>query len=322
MIVTSCPLRISLVGGSTDHPWFLDKYGKGAVISFPSNLRTYVTIHRDVLGANAINQQYVLNYSKRESVNTIDEIQNELIKHCFKYLDVKEYVNCSLTSDAFSVGSGLAASSAYLMALVKSIYSMRGKSISDFEICRIAQVIERSFNPLVGQQDFYGSLRDFKKISFYKNQDPEIRYLSTHIFHTMDYFLIPTGVVRSSTSILETIDVDKSVSLLQDVIDLENSINECNVNSFNEIIRRSWENKKMVSPNICKNDYIIDLDNKLKNDELVLSHKLCGAGNGGYFLIFTYKGGNGYLKHKYNNIQQIHIANHGFNSMNLKLNDI
>ena len=49
MIITSCPLRISLVGGSTDHPYFLEKYGTGSVISFPSTLRVYTTLHQDVL---------------------------------------------------------------------------------------------------------------------------------------------------------------------------------------------------------------------------------------------------------------------------------
>jgi len=31
------------------------------------------------------------------------------------------------------------------------------------------------------------------------------------------------------------------------------------------------------------------IDNNLKNNKTVLSHKLCGAGNGGFFLIFSEK---------------------------------
>ena len=44
MIIASCPLRISLFGGSTDNPYFVKKYGYGSVISFTSDLKTYVTI--------------------------------------------------------------------------------------------------------------------------------------------------------------------------------------------------------------------------------------------------------------------------------------
>ena len=52
MYVTTCPLRVSLFGGSTDNPYFVEKYGRGSVISFTSNLKTYVTISQDKLGYN------------------------------------------------------------------------------------------------------------------------------------------------------------------------------------------------------------------------------------------------------------------------------
>ena len=52
---------------------------------------------------------------------------------------------------------------------------------------------------------------------------------------------------------------------------------------------RSWENKKQTSRLICENEILVALDETLKYDSRVLSHKLCGAGNGGYFLIFSKK---------------------------------
>jgi D-glycero-alpha-D-manno-heptose-7-phosphate kinase len=316
MIVTSCPLRISLVGGSTDHPWFLEKYGQGEVISFASNLRTYITLHQDVFGANSLNENYVISYSKRESVSTISEIQNELIRNCFEYLDVKEKLNVSLTSDIYSAGSGLASSSSYLLGLIKSIYELRNEHITDYEICKIAKEIEEKFNPLVGQQDFYGSIGGLKKIKFYKDEDPDIRFLNSSIFEIMDVYLIYTGLIRNSTSILETIDIDKSLPLLQDVKDLEVAINKLDIDSFNEIILRSWENKKKISPQICGNSILKQMDDVLKSDEMILSHKLCGAGNGGYFLIFTEKDLEKTLKTKYNNIKKICFSETGLTTIN------
>lgn len=287
MIVTSCPLRISLVGGSTDHPQFIEKFGHGSVISFPSNLRTYVSIHQDIFGSNAIEHKYNILYSKRESVNSINEIQNELVRRCFEHLDVSQ-LNCSLTSDIFSVGSGLAASSSYLQALIKSIYVLKQKNISEFEVCKIAEKIEKTFNPLVGQQDFYGSMGGFKRIDFYKDKDPTFKYLPTEIFDYMDMYLIYTGVIRSSTQILETLSIDKSLPLLEDVKNLEEAIFAKDIASFNEIINNAWEKKKQTSNLIC-NSSINELDEKLKGSKKILSRKLCGAGGGGYFLFFTNK---------------------------------
>lgn len=317
MIVTSCPLRVSLVGGSTDHPWFIKKYKTGSVISFASTLRTYITIHQDVFGANSLDQNYVVNYSKRESVKNIHEIQNELIRHCFEYLEIDQYINCSLTSDIFSAGSGLASSSSYLLGLIKSIYMMRHENITEFEVCKIAEKIEKKFNPLVGQQDFYGSIGGLKRIKFYENEDPEIRFLNTKIFDILDCYLIHTGILRNSTKILETMDIDKSVPLLQDVVDLEKSINELDIELFNEVINRTWINKKNTSKHICENPQLVELDERLKSDNRVLSHKLCGAGNGGYFLIFTNKDLKDELTKDYKNIKKISFSETGIESINL-----
>lgn len=314
MIVASCPLRISLVGGSTDHPDFLKKYGHGSVISFPSNLRTYVTIHQDVFGSNTIEHNYHINYSRRETVKNVSDIQNELVRHCFQYFNV-DRINCSLTSDIYSVGSGLAASSAYLQALIKAIFTMRSEPISDFKICEYAEMIERQINPLVGQQDFYGSIGGLKRIDMFNKIKPTIHYLSDAIFSKMDIYLLFTGVLRSSTDILKTIDIDKSLLMMADVDALENAINSENVKEFSDIMNNSWKTKKETSPYICENATLVQLDNTLANDVRVLSHKLCGAGNGGYFLVFTKRGEN--LDNAYNMMKPIRISHSGVTQINL-----
>lgn len=314
MIVTSCPLRVSLVGGSTDHPNFISNYGYGSVISFPSNLRTYITIHQDVFGSNSIDHKYNIMYSKREQVDNIKDIQNELVRHCFEFLKV-EQINCSFASDIQSAGSGLAASSSYLQALIKAVYVMRETHISEFEVCKIAEQIEKKFNPLVGQQDFYGSMGGFKKINFFKGKDPEIKYLSAKIFESMDIHLLYTGVIRNSQQILETIDTSKVSTLLEDVNHLERSIVNEDVDLFNTVIKNGWNHKKLTSNLICANPIIEHLDDKLSKSTQVLSHKLCGAGGGGYFLIFSKKNAD---LNEFNLIKQIQISETGLKYINLK----
>lgn len=314
MIVASCPLRISLVGGSTDHPKFIEKYGRGSVISFPSTLRTYVTVHQDVFGTNTIDENYNISYSKRETVSSIDQIQNQMIRHCFEYLKVDK-INCSLVSDIFSAGSGLAASSSYLQALIKAVCVWRKQPVTEFEVCKIAEQIERKFNPLVGQQDFYGSMGGLKRINFFKTADPEIKYLDTKIFQSMDVHLLYTGVIRNSTSVLESLDIDRSVFLVEDVENLERAIGLCDVEQFNQIIKASWLKKKQLSTLVCENQTLIDLDRRLSYDKEILSHKLCGAGNGGYFLTFSLK--NSCLEQKYQRCKKIGISETGLKFINL-----
>jgi len=131
MIIVSCPLRVSLVGGSTDHPNFIEKYKKGSVISFPSNLKVFVTLHQDKVGKNSVDNEYVINYSIQERSKNINDIKNELVKNCFKHFNIDK-INCSLTSDVYSIGTGLASSSAYLLALIKGISLFQRLKLSDF----------------------------------------------------------------------------------------------------------------------------------------------------------------------------------------------
>lgn len=291
MYITSCPLRVSLFGGSTDNPLFIEKYGRGSVISFTSNLRTYITLSQDKFGANKYNNKYIVNYSKREEVSDISEIQNELVKYTMNYFSMPP-VQINMTSDIYSNGSGLASSSSYLISLIKSICMFKNIKMSEVEICKIAYEIELMFNPLCGYQDPYGcGVGGFKKIEFYPQNKIKYEFLPTKIFEIYDMHLIYTGITRSSTNVLEDVskNIDKIEPLFQTVETAYNSLIKEEYGIFLELLNQSWEQKKNTSSVITENNLIREIDGQLKNNKTVLAHKLCGAGNGGFFLVFSEK---------------------------------
>jgi len=55
------------------------------------------------------------------------------------------------------------------------------------------------------------------------------------------------------------------------------------------LMKESWIQKKYTTKAIVENKVIQDMDKLLEENETVLSHRLVGAGNGGYFLTFSYK---------------------------------
>jgi len=124
-------------------------------------------------------------------------------------------------------------------------------------------------------------------------------------------------VLRSSTNILESINIDKSVPLLRDVEELEIAINNCDIEMFSNVINRGWENKKATSNLICESSTLAELDSNLKSDPNILAHKLCGAGNGGYFLIFTNLN-SGFDSDKYDMLKAISLSETGLKYINLK----
>lgn len=292
MIIASTPLRISLFGGSTDTPAFIRKYGRGSVISFASSLKTYVTISKDTFGFNSKDNKYIVNYSRREEVESIGDIRNDIVKSVLSRFSI-DPVTVSLTSDIFSHGSGLASSSSYIISLIKAVTTFQKVSLTDSEICSIAYEIEIALNPYCGLQDPYGcGLGGFKRLEFKNGRRVTVEFLSAKLFDVYDCHLIFTGVTRNSKSVLKDVsnNVDKAVTLLEKVDVAYDALLDEKFDLVLDYLNESWEEKKNTSALIAANPTIRHIDAQLAADDKILAHKLCGAGNGGFFLCFTDKG--------------------------------
>lgn len=291
MLISSCPLRVSLFGGSTDNPFFVEKYGHGSVISFTSNLKTYITLHQDQLGYNAESSKYIVNYSKREEVQNIQDIKNELVRIVLDHFNCNP-MNISMTSDAYSQGSGLASSSSYIISLIKAISMFNGLSMTDAEICKLAYKLELKMNPYCGYQDPYGcGIGGFKKIDFFRGGVVKYDFLSTDLFKYYDMALVFTGVTRNSRGVLKSVtdNLDKAVPLMETVEKAYDALMDEDYPEFLELLNLSWDQKKKTTTHITENKVIRSMDKVLKESDSVIAHKLCGAGNGGFFLVFSKK---------------------------------
>ena len=304
-------MRVSFAGGSTDLQSFIDKNGRGSVINCAINLRTYTTLHRDVLGFSSRLHKYIINYTTREEVENICDIKNNLVRECFRHFKTSPCTS-SLTSDVFSSGSGLASSSSYLVGLIKAVCKNQKIKKTNLDICKESILIERKFNPLVGYQDPFGcGVGGLNRIDIQKPDIVKIKPLNSDIFHDIDMHLIHTKVSRKSTRLLGKIDERKSKKLLSLVDDIEKSIQQSDIKSFTNIVNEGWEKKKESNPLTIKNTTVSGIDQVLDKEEDVLCHKLCGAGNGGFFLLFT-KTGYDTSKIRLNRtVIPIHISNNG-----------
>ncbi len=291
MYVASCPLRVSLFGGSTDNPYFVEKYGRGSVISFTSNLKTYVTISQDRLGYNKDQGKYIINYSRREEVSSIEEIENEVVRTVLDHFNMPP-VQVTLTSDAYSQGSGLASSSSYTISLIKACCLFFNLSITDNDVCKLAYKLERIYNPYCGYQDPYGcGVGGFKRIDFLGGSSVRYQFLPCTIFDDFDIHLVFSGITRNSRRILKNVtdNLDKVKPLLETCDKAYDILMDENHDKFLYLLGKSWSQKKKTSSIIAENETIREIDTVLENNETVCAHKLCGAGNGGFFLTFSRK---------------------------------
>ena len=286
MITSKCSTRISLFGGSSDLQESIDRFGFGSVISFPCNIYSYISLSRDKYGCNTHND-FLINYTKREEEKNIKDIKNDIARVVLDHFNCGP-VTLNFHSDVFSSGSGLASSSAYLIACISCVADYMNIRLSSFEICALALKLERKFNPLTGYQDIYGcGLNGLKKLTFKKDKTVHSSLLDDSFLNNFNIFLKPTNIKRSSTKILSTIDIEKCQPILELVDRAFKAITQNNTKEFIELFKESWEYKKQTSPLVIENDELKDMDDNLEKNHNIFCHKLCGAGNGGYFLLFV-----------------------------------
>tara|TARA_B100000287_G_scaffold299040_1_gene282241 strand:+ start:1541 stop:2491 length:951 start_codon:yes stop_codon:yes gene_type:complete len=291
MYVASCPLRISLFGGSTDNPFFVDKYGRGSVISFTSNLKTYITLHEDKIGFNKEGRKYIVNYSKREETGNVEDIQNDPVRIVLNHFGCHP-MSVTMKSDAYSQGSGLASSSSYIISLIKCISMYYNMNLTDIEICELAYKLELQMNPYCGYQDPYGcGIGGFKKIDFEKGGIIKYDFLSQDLFRHYDMHLIFTGVTRNSRNVLKSVtdNIHKVKPLLKTADEAFDSLIKKDYDKFLDLMRKSWKQKKETTSAVTENSTIRTIDENLTENKTVVAHRLCGAGNGGFFLTFSEK---------------------------------
>ena len=289
MYVASCPLRISLFGGSTDNPYFVEWYGRGSVISFTADLKTYITLHEDKVGYNMDGCKYIVNYSRREETDSIGDIENDPVRVVLNHFGCHP-MSVTMKSDAYSQGSGLASSSSYIISLIKALSMYYKMSLTDIEICELAYKLELEMNPYCGYQDPYGcGIGGFKRIDFERGGIIKYDFLSQDLFKHYDMHLIFTGVTRNSKGVLKSVtdNIHKCRPLLKTADKAFDTLLKKDYDKFMDLMRQSWKQKKDTTSSITENETIRVIDKNLEENQTVVAHKLCGAGNGGFFLTFS-----------------------------------
>ena len=83
MIVVRTPLRISFLGGGTDFPDYYRDHG-GLVLSTAIDKYIYVIVKQ------RFDNMIYVNYSRKEIVENVDEIQHELVREAMHITGLNE----------------------------------------------------------------------------------------------------------------------------------------------------------------------------------------------------------------------------------------
>lgn len=290
MIITQTPLRISFFGGGTDFRDYYMKNGGGAVLSTAIDKYVFVIIKQ------RFDEKIYINYSRKEIVDDVEGIEHELIREAMRKTGIEKGVEITTLADIPSEGTGLGSSSSVTVGLLNLFYLHQSKSQSAEKLAEEACEIEIDIlKKPIGKQDQYATAFGNLNIIRFNPDDTisvEPLVVVERIKHALEanLMLIYTRRTRSSGEILSEqrkniANKAKVLSEMRDMVDEgKEYLLKGRLDDFGRLLDRGWELKKSLANRITNPQ--IEQMYKTALGTGALGGKVCGAGGGGFLLLY------------------------------------
>jgi D-glycero-alpha-D-manno-heptose-7-phosphate kinase len=289
MIITQTPLRLGLLGGGTDLPDYYRVNG-GRVLNCAIDKYIYVIVKQ------RFDSDIYVNYSKKEIVSRVEDLEHELVREAMLMTGVTNGVEITTLADIPSAGSGIGSSSTVTVGLLNALYTYQGRQVSASELAsRACEIeIERCGKPIGKQDQYIAALGGIRDLRFGPGDEviadeveldaPVLRALQRQIM------LFYTGVTRSANTILaeQSANIASTRPHLDQLRDLAGltveRLRDGDVDAIGPAIRESWEAKRKLADGVSNDQIERTVGRAL--DAGASGVKISGAGGGGFMLVF------------------------------------
>jgi D-glycero-alpha-D-manno-heptose-7-phosphate kinase len=288
MIITQTPLRIGLLGGGTDLPSYYREHG-GRVLNCAIDKYIYVVVKQ------RFDDEIYVNYSKKEIVSHVEDLEHELVREAMLMTGVRSGVEITTLADIPSTGTGLGSSSAVTVGLLQALFTYTGRQLSGEELAERACAIEieRCGKP-IGKQDQYiaalGGIRDLRfgpgdEVTSEELGIPTAQRLALQ----QQIMLFYTNVTRRADSILTEQNANVAATLpeldlLRDLAGFAvERLRNGDIDAIGPALRESWEAKRKLASGVSN----LQIDQAVTRalDAGASGVKLTGAGGGGFLVV-------------------------------------
>jgi D-glycero-alpha-D-manno-heptose-7-phosphate kinase len=294
LIVTRTPLRVSFAGGGTDLPEFYER-DYGAVFSSAIDKYVYVTVKRH---SQLFSEPIRVNYARTEMVERVDDIDNDICRECLKFLEIEPPVYISTVADIPS-RTGLGGSSSFAVGLLHALHLYKGERVTPSQLADEASYIEIDvLRQPIGKQDQYatafGGLNLFRFLPGGQVTVEPQRVSKNTLDLLFDHvMLFWTGMMRDAASVLSeqkqnTGKKVQDLTIMRDHAHLFQQLtSNCRIDAaaIGSILDQSWRLKRQMASTITNPN--IDHWYELAVQAGAEGGKICGAGGGGFLLIFA-----------------------------------
>ncbi len=288
MIIVQTPLRVSFLGGGTDFEDFYLNYG-GAVLS------TAIDKYAFVVMKERYDDMIYVNYSKKEIVEHVDDLEHELVREAMKMTGVEKGVKISTFVDVRE-GTGLGSSSSITVGLLQSLYAYKGETETANTLAREACQIEVNIlGKPMGRQDqyiaAYGNMRfiTFNEQGISAEKIALSREGKTKLSERLMLFF--TKKTRRSGEILaeQKANISERVEVLKEMTKLaylgKEAITKEAFDELGKMLHQGWQLKRQLASKISNSD--LDELYEAALNSGAIGGKITGAGGGGFLLLYA-----------------------------------
>ena len=290
MIIVRTPLRISFVGGGSDLKSYYH-HNQGQVVCSAIDKFVYAIVKE------RFDDMIYINYSQKETVSHVDQIQHDLVREAMKIAGVEKGIEITTLADIPSSGSGLGSSSSITVALLHALYSYQNTLVTAEQLAREACQIEIDIlDKPIGRQDQYaaafgGINRFIFESDDTTRRDPVRMNSANKRKFASSLLLYYTGITRSADRILghqkTNMDNEKKRSSLHAMVALVKPFTEAmeigDIRACADLLDQNWQMKQQLAAGIS-NPAIEKMYTCAKSAG-ALAGKVCGAGGGGFLLL-------------------------------------
>ena len=235
-------------------------------------------------------------YTRTELVESVDELEHELVRECLRKTGMLQGVEISTMGDVPSAGSGLGSSSTVTVGLLNAMYGYSGRRRSRVELAQEACEIEIDVlsKPIGVEDQYIVSLGGFRRLSF--EPDGEVRACPVELRPEYQeqleerLMLFYANQTRKAESVLAEQEgrIEANFGTLTRMRDLVDegieALQKGALDTFGSLLHRSWQLKKGLAPGISNGG--IDSSSSRALEAGALGGKITGAGGGGFLLLY------------------------------------
>ena len=289
MIIVQTPLRVSFFGGGTDLRSFFAVEG-GCVLSSAIDKYIFITIKK------RFDQLLRIGYTRTEMVESVGEVQHELIREALRKTGISRGVEVTTMGDIPSAGSGLGSSSTVTVGALHAMYTFLGEIVPAERLAREACEIEIDIlGKPIGVQDqyiaAYGGLR-FMEFTLAGQVLCERIDLGSDLLRRLNESLLLffTGVTRQADSILgeQKRNINDRMAILREMKQMaytaRDELRAGDLEAMGRLLHEGWQLKKQLASQISNG--AIDEMYQTARRAGALGGKITGAGGGGFLLLY------------------------------------